>query len=112
MRGDLTPPDADVLPPLPARFGWQLPHAKQHRRPYPETRQIVVDGEGPALAAVSPKDGLAAVVIGLHRALEGSRHYRTFASRDAALRYVAAWAWKYADQLIAEIEEHRCHRCD
>lgn len=109
MSADRTPPDASTLPELPPRFSWQLPHAKQHRRPYPETRQIEVDGKGPALAAASPGIGGTSTTTGIHRALESGRHYRPFASREAALQYIAAWVWKYADQLIAEIEERR-HR--
>ena len=107
MPADRTPPDADNLPPLPPRFSWQLPHAKQPRRPYPETRQIEVDGEGPALASITPSVSQASTMTGIHRQLQSGRHERTFATRDAALRYIAAWAWKYAAQLVAEIELHR-----
>ena len=107
MPADRTPPDIDTLPPLPPRFSWQLPHAKQLRRPCPESRQIEVDGEGPALASMTPSVSFATTLIGIHRALQGGRHERTFATRETALRYLAAWAWKYADQLMLEIEQRR-----
>lgn len=37
-----------------------------------------------------------AEVTGIHRQLQSGRHERTFATRDAGLRYIGAWAWKYA----------------
>lgn len=103
----LTPPDVDSLPALPERFSWQLPHVTQHRRPTPEARQIVLDGAGPAVALVQPSIGEASTIVGLHRWLESGRHYRKFAHREAALRYIAAWAWRYADLIAAEVEAIR-----
>lgn len=29
-----------------------------------------------------------------NRALESGRHYRTFTTRETALRYLAAWIWR------------------
>jgi hypothetical protein len=86
MHRGLIPPDINSLPALPERFAWQLPHIKQHRRPMPEGRQIVVDDEGPAVAAMQPVSGGATVVIGVHRWLDSERFRRQFGSRDAALR--------------------------
>jgi len=107
VPADRTPPDIDSLPALPPRFSWQLPHAKQPRRPFPESRQIEVDGEGPALASMTPSVSFATTLTGIHRALQSARHERTFATRETALRYLAAWAWKHADQLLVEIEQRR-----
>ncbi|MGO4222148.1 hypothetical protein AB4Y64_09890 [Lysobacter sp. TAF61] len=107
MHRGLTPPDVDNLPPLPERFSWQLPHVKQHRRPTPEARQIVLDGAGPAVASVQPSIGKASTIVGIHRWLESGRHYREFTSHEVALRYVAAWAWRYADLIAEEVEDHR-----
>lgn len=107
MPADRTPPDVDKLPALPPRFSWQLPHVKHSRRPCPESRQIEIDFEGPALASMTPSVGQASTLTGIHRALQSGRYQRTFASRETALRYIAAWAWKYADQLVAEIEQRR-----
>ncbi|MGH8080000.1 MAG: hypothetical protein ACREP7_05450 [Lysobacter sp.] len=94
MHPGLIPPDIDSLPPLPERFTWQLPHVKQHRRPTPEGRQIVVDGEGPAVASVQPGIGSSSIVIGVHRWEESGRRHHKFAKRETALRYAAAWAWR------------------
>lgn len=102
MKGTLTPPDVQSLPALPERFSWQLPHGAQHRRPTPEGRHIVVDGEGPSVATMQPMPGKASTVIGVHRGLESERHYREFATRETALRYIAAWAWRYSNLVIAE----------
>jgi len=107
MHPGLTPPDIASLPALPARFTWQLPHVKQHRRPTPEGRQVVVDGYGPAVASVQPGYGQATVTLGSHRWLEGNRHQRKFASSEIALQYVAAWAWRYADRVVEEVEALR-----
>ncbi|HSX64823.1 MAG TPA: hypothetical protein VLF15_08845, partial [Pseudoxanthomonas sp.] len=57
--GLVSPDAADLpeLPELPERFSWQLPHVPQHRRPTPEGRYIVVDGQGTAVATVQPSEG-------------------------------------------------------
>ncbi|MGO1072723.1 hypothetical protein [Lysobacter sp. CA199] len=103
----LVPPDVPNLPTLPDRFSWQLPHIKQHRRETPAVRQIVVDGQGPAVASVQPGLSKSSTLLGIHRALHSQRHYREFAGPDSrviALRYIARWVEKYAAQIIEEVE--------
>lgn len=107
MHPGLTPPDIESLPALPERFAWQLPHVKQHRRPMPEGRQIVVDGDGPAVASMQPRFAEATVVVGLHRWLQSDRRQLRFSTRETALRYLAAWAWRYSDAIAAEVEAVR-----
>jgi len=100
----LVPPDVASLPELPPGFAWCLPHVQQHRRPTPAARHIVVLGHPMFVAAVSEGVGRWSTNLGTHRKLYSHRLYREFGSRDAALRYVAAWAAKYADRIVAEIE--------
>ncbi|ALN79516.1 hypothetical protein [Lysobacter antibioticus] len=100
----LVPPDVASLPALPPRFAWCLPSLKQHRRPTPEARYIVVLGHPMPVATASPGVGRWTTQLGVHRKLYSHRLYREFGSREAALRYVAAWAAKYADRIVAEIE--------
>ncbi|WP_223621162.1 hypothetical protein [Lysobacter sp. ESA13C] len=45
--------------------------------------------------------------IGTHRRLFSHRLYREFGTREAALRYVAAWATKYANRILDEVEAMR-----
>lgn len=100
----LVPPDVASLPALPPRFAWCLPHVKQHRRPTPEARHVAVIGYSMPVATVSSGVGHWATQLGVHRRLYSHRLYREFGSREAALRYVAAWAAKYADRIVAELE--------
>lgn len=103
----LVPPDVDTLPPLPPRFAWRLPHVKQHRRPTPAGRHIVVLGHSMPVACVAEGVGRWTTQLGVHRRLYSHRLYREFGGRDAALHYVAAWARKYADRIVAELEAMR-----
>ncbi len=103
----LIPPDVASLPALPPRFAWCLPHVKQHRRATPSGRHIVVLGYPMFVAAVSEGVGRWVTNIGTHRRLFSHRLYREFGTREAALRYVAAWATKYANRILDEVEAMR-----
>ncbi|MGO1069329.1 hypothetical protein [Lysobacter sp. CA199] len=103
----LIPPDVADLPALPPRFSWHLPHVKQHRRPTPESRQVVLDHEGPALASMQPGVRQASAMIGVHRYMEAERYKREFHGDDArarALEFIARWVAKYHAELAAERE--------
>ncbi|MET4727946.1 hypothetical protein ABIE09_001753 [Lysobacter enzymogenes] len=42
-------------------------------------------------------------LLGAHRPLRSAQHYREFTSYSTALRYLAAWVAKHADELAAEL---------
>jgi len=58
---------------------------------------------GQAVAMACRGGGKAWTVLGLHRALRSDQHYREFTNYSTALRYLAAWAAKYAEELAAEL---------
>lgn len=91
-------------------FQWYLPHAKQHRRSVPESRLIIVGVDQPAVASISAGTGKWSALVGTHRALHSGQHYREFLSRETAARYVAAWASRYAEQILAEIADYNRSR--
>lgn len=97
------PPDLDRLPALSPPFQWCLPHAKQHRRPVPQSRLVIVGVDQPAVASLSAGRGKWSTLVGTHRALHSGQHHREFLSRVTAARYVAAWASRYAEHILAEI---------
>lgn len=106
----LTPPDLGELPALPGRFSWQLPHLKQHRQPTPAGRQIVVDGQGPAVASVQPGVQRVSILLGAHRPLHAEQHKREFVgdgARTTALRFAARWVELRAATILAEYERSR-----
>lgn len=55
---------------------------------------------------MQPVSNRVSTTIGQDRWLDSGRHYRDLATREAALRYVAAWVWRYTGQIAEEMEEH------
>lgn len=92
-------------PPLPTPCVWVRPTRCRH----PSLECIAVEwGETGRVVAMAGRGSCKSwTVLGVHRALRSEQHYREFTSYSTAMRYLAAWVTKYADQLAAEL--HTTH---
>ena len=55
------------------------------------------------MATAGRNTGKSRTLLGAHRPFRSAQHYREFTSHSTALRYLAAWVAKYADELVAEL---------
>lgn len=88
-------------PALPAPCVWVRPSRCQP--PSLDCIGIAWEPTGRLMATAGRGTGKSWTLLGVHRPLRSAQHYREFTSYSTALRYLAAWVAKYADELASEV---------